>query len=119
MKQSLKSKAINAFIIAIVNALFNWVRVWNNGAYFFILIGDQNCSDVAWSNPDNVESYGGHSIAMNPEPAALFESMRVAYDVTLEESRKNKEFEKIFQDTEFSQDGWFSDEYESPRKEKV
>ena len=47
-KQSIKSKAINAFVTAIVRTLFGWVEKWDNDSFFFIVFGDKTCTDVAW-----------------------------------------------------------------------
>ena len=55
-KKSLKSSAIDIIITAIINALYVWARRWGNNAYFYILIGDDDCQDVAWCNSDAVES---------------------------------------------------------------
>ncbi len=39
MKQSLKSKVINAVLAAFINQLYVWVRKWENDAFFFLVIG--------------------------------------------------------------------------------
>ena len=110
--QSIQSKAINAFITAIVNALFVWARQWNNNAYFFLLIGDDKCQDVAWANTDALESIAMSPVARDPKSAALYENMRVPYDIFLEESRKNAEFEKVFQEPLLDMpENWYSEEY--------
>ena len=75
-KRSFKSKAINAIITAFVNALYCWAREWGNNAYFYILIGDDTCNHAA----------------------ALSESMRVTYDIFMEESRKQDGYEEAFQE---------------------
>ena len=119
MKKSIFSKAINAFVIAFVNALMNWVEQWENGAYFFLIIGDNNCSDVAWKNPTNIESYGAHSIACEPRAAALFESMQVTVDMMLEDEQNDEDYRKELQDPELMEQAWYSHEYtESRQKSK-
>ena len=110
MKKSIKSKAINAFITAIINALYVWAREWGNNAYFYILIGDDTCNDVAWHNSDAIETIAMSPVAHNPKAAALFETMRVPYDLQLEDSRKDPKFEKIFQEPLQSQEEWYSEE---------
>lgn len=110
-KQSIKSKAINAFISAIVNALYVWARTWGNNAYFYLLIGDDKCQDAAWSNADAVESIATTPVANNPKAAALFETMHVLYDIQLEDNRKNPEFEKIFQEEFNAPEAWYSEEF--------
>lgn len=110
-KQSIKSKAINAFVTAIVNALYVWARSWGNNAYFYLLIGDDKCQDVAWHNADAIESIATMPVVSHPKAAALFESMRVPYDLLLEESRKDEEFEKTFQEEFNAPEAWYSDEY--------
>jgi len=107
-KKSLKSKAINAFITAIVNALYVWAREWGNNAYFYILIGDENCNDVAWHNADAIETIATTPVISNPKAAALFETMRVPYDVDLEDYRKDPEYEKIFQEPLNAPEAWYS-----------
>ena len=116
MKKSIFSKAINAFVIAFVNALMNWVEQWENGAYFFLLIGDNNCSDVAWKNPTNIESYGAHSIACEPRAAALFESMQLTVDLMLEDEQDNKEYQNELQDPALLEQAWYSHEYAESRQ---
>lgn len=110
-KKSLKSKAINAFITAIINALYVWARQWNNNAYFYLLIGDDNCQDVAWSNSDALETIATTPVVCNPKAAALFETMRVPYDVQLEDYRKDPEYEKIFQEESNTPEAWYSKEF--------
>lgn len=109
-KKSLKSKAINAFITAIVNALYVWARQWNNNAYFYLLIGDDKCQDVAWFNSDAIETIATSPVISNPKAAALFETMRVPYDVMLEDYRKDPEYEKVFQEEFNTPEAWYSDE---------
>ena len=110
-KKSFKSKAINAIISAIVNALYVWAREWGNNAYFYILIGDETCNDVAWHNADAIETVAMSPVAHNPKAAALFESMTVPYDIFLEDNRKNEKFEKAFQEPMLAQENWYSEEF--------
>ena len=110
-RKSLKSKAVNAFITAIVNALYVWARHWGNNAYFYILIGDDKCQDVAWHNADAIETIATTPVVCNPKAAALFETMRVPYDVQIDEYRKNPEFEKVFQEPSNTPETWYSEEY--------
>ena len=110
-KQSIKSKAINAFITAIVNALYVWARSWGHNAYFYILIGDDKCQDVAWHNADAIETIATTPVVSHPKAAALFETMRVPYDVLLEDYRKDEKFEKAFQEPSNLPEAWYSDEY--------
>ena len=111
-KQSFKSKAINAIITAFVNALYVWAREWGNNAYFYILIGDDTCNDVAWHNADALETVAMSPVAHDPHAAALFETMRVPYDIFLEESRKDPEYEQAFQEPSNSPEDWISLESE-------
>ena len=107
-RKSIRSKAINAFISAIINALYVWAREWGNNAYFYILIGDETCNDVAWCNSDAIETIAMSPVAHNPKAAALFESMRVPYEIFLEDNRKDPEFEKIFQEPLLTPEEWES-----------
>ena len=111
-KKSLKSSAIDIIITAIINALYVWARRWGNNAYFYILIGDDDCQDVAWCNSDAVESIATTPVISNPKAAALFESMRVPYDVLIEDARKDPEYEKIFQEEFNKPEAWYSEEVE-------
>jgi len=104
--------AINAFVAAIINALYVWASKWNNNAYFFILIGDNNSQDVAWANANAVEANGLGIVADCPEAAALFECMKVPFDLYLEDNRKDKKFEATFQDPILKPEGWHSEEYD-------
>jgi nicotinic acid mononucleotide adenylyltransferase len=110
-KKSFKSKAINAIISAIVNALYVWAREWGNNAYFYILIGDDKCQDVAWHNSNAIETIATIPVANDPKAAALFESMTVPYHIFLEDNRKNEKFEKAFQEPLLALENWYSEEF--------
>ena len=88
-QQSIHSKAINAFITAIVNALYVWASKWNNESFFFLVIGDKECTDVAWSNINGAACDGAIAISMSPETAAAFEILHTSVDMLVEDTIKD------------------------------
>ena len=112
MKKSIKSKAVDVFVSAIINALYVWARKWGKNAYFYILIGDDSCQDVAWSNTQAVEENAIFPVVCNPKAAALFENLRISYDLLVEEHLKDPEYDKVFQEpTIETHEGWYSEEF--------
>lgn len=115
MKQSFKSKAINAVISAIVRTLRGWAEEWGNNAYFFLVIGDKNCSDVAWYNTKGLARNGAFTVASFPQSAAAFVDLNTSCDILIDEQLKNKEFCKVYGNITCTKDnyGWFSIETET------
>ena len=109
-QQSFKSKVINAFLSGLINGLYQWAAQWD-GAYFFIVVGDEQCHDVAYFNHEALESVGGMSIASNPKIAAMFDRMRVPYDLFLEDYVKDEDYKKSLEFGEVPNAGWNSDEW--------
>ena len=113
-KKSSKSKAINAVLTAIIRTLLGWVEEWDNDAFFFLVIGDKTCVDVAWSNTESLECDGAIAVASNPKTAGAFYNLSTSVDLLIEENVKDKEFNDVFQETSPSKEdtGWFSIENE-------
>ncbi len=87
--QSIQSKAINAFVTAIINALFVWARQWNNDAFFFIIIGDKNCTDVAWHNTNGLTCDGAIAVSISPKTVAAFDDLKTGVDILVEDAIKD------------------------------
>ena len=115
MKQSFKSKVINAVLAAIINQLFVWTRHWGNDAFFFIIIGDKTCTDVAWYNTEDLTCNGALAVTSSPRSAGAFQNLAECCDILMDEQLKNETFRKIFEKTTCAKDddGWYSDEAES------
>ena len=113
-KQSFKSKVINAVLAAIINQLFVWARKWENDAFFFIVIGDKYCSDVAWYNTENLACNGSFAVTSSPQSAGAFQDLATSCDILMETQLKNEVFRTIFENTTCAKDnnGWYSDECE-------
>ena len=114
-KQSFKSKAINAVIAAIVRTLLGWAEEWGNDAFFFLVIGDKTCTDVAWHNTDDLACNGAWAITRDVPAAGAFQDIVTSFDLLIEEQLKEDEqFKKAFEQTSPSKldSGWFSNEYE-------
>lgn len=112
MKQSFKSKAINAVISAIVRTLLGWAEEWGNNAYFFLIIGDKNCSDVAWYNTEDLNCNGAFTVSSFPQSAGAFQDLAVSCDILMENHLKDEKFRKVLDNTTCAKDnnGWFSSE---------
>ena len=117
MKKSFKSKAINAVITAIVRTLLGWAEEWGNDAFFFLVIGDKNCTDVAWYNTEDLACNAALAITTDPRSAGAFQDLATSVDTLLEERLEEEDFKKVFQDTmpEKHANGWFSMEMETPK----
>ena len=113
-KKPFKSKAINAVLTAIIRTLLGWAEEWGNDAFFFLVIGDKTCVDVAWSNTESLECDGAIAVAGNPKTAGAFYNLSASVDLLIEENVKDKEFNDVFQETSPSKEdtGWYSIENE-------
>jgi hypothetical protein len=111
-KQSFHSKAINAVITAIVRVLLGWAEEWGNDAFFFLIIGDKTCTDVAWHNTENLSCEGALALVENgPKVAGAFQDIETSFDILLEDRLKdNEDFRKEFEKSSPSKDdqGWYS-----------
>lgn len=109
-KQSFKSQAINAVLTAIIRTLLGWAEEWGNDAFFFLVIGDKTCTDVAWSNTDQLACDGAIAVADDPQAAGAFQNLSTSVDILLEDRLKNEKFKSVFQETSSSSDdnGWYS-----------
>ena len=109
-KKSFKSKAINAVITAIIRTIFGWVEEWGEDAFFFLVIGDKTCTDVAFYNTENLSCEGALAVTSNVETAGAFFNLAGSADILLEEPFKEDDFRKEFENTSPGKDkqGWFS-----------
>ena len=114
-KQSFKSKAINAVIAAIVRTLLGWAEEWGNDAFFFLVIGDKTCTDVAWRNTDDLACNGAWALTRNVPVASAFQDIATSFDLLIDEQlQENEQFKKAFEEASPSKSdsGWCSYEYE-------
>ncbi len=109
-RKSIMSRAINAALTAIIRTIFGWVEEWGNDAFFFLVIGDKNCTDVAWYNPEQLSCDGALAIAGCLESVAAFQDLATSVDILNEDNLKNEDFRKKFELTSPSKDnnGWHS-----------
>ena len=110
MKKSFKSKAINAVLSAIVRTVLGWVEEWGNDAYFFLIIGDKNCTDVAWYNSEQLACDGALAVSDSVETAGVFATLSDGFNLLVEDKFKDENFTKTFEMTAPSRDdhGWIS-----------
>lgn len=88
----------NAFLKFVITPLLRWTDEDNEKQnFFFLVIGNEYVTDVAFSNPEKLIVNAGMAIAIMPETAAMFEGIRTSYDIQLEDSLKDPDFEKAFQ----------------------
>ena len=113
-KKSFKSKAINAVLTAIIRTILGWVEEWGNDAFFFLVIGDKSCVDVAWSNTEDLACDGAFAIASDPKTAGAFYNLSCSVDLLIDDNVKDKEFDAVFQDAipDKKDSGWGSFELE-------
>ena len=116
MSKSFKSKAINAVLTAIINTLIGWAKAWSNGAYFFIVIGDNISTDVAWYNTQNLAIEGAWTLANDIKAACAFADLSGSMNILLEDKLKDEEFRKEYELSMPEEDnvGWVS--YEKTTK---
>ena len=109
-KKSFKSKAINAVLTAIIRTLFGWVEEWGEDAFFFLVIGDKTCTDVAYYNTENLSCEGALAVTDSVETAAVFMNLAGSADILLDDRLKEDDFYKEFEKTSPGKDkqGWFS-----------
>lgn len=119
-------KLTNEFLVHVIEPLMQWViNDDDKQNFFFIVIGTENVVDVAFANTEKLFSDGAMQIALYPETAACFEGMKVTYDLMLEESRKDPEFEKKFRDLDLMdidkecERHWFSDDLAQPGEDGI
>ena len=109
-KQSIKSKAINAFATAIVRTLFGWVEKWGDESFFFIVFGDKTCTDVAWYNTDQLACDAALAITCDPKAAGAFSNISTSVEILMEDALKNAKFKEAFEKTDLDdpKEGWVS-----------
>jgi len=119
-KQSFKSKAINAVISAIVRTLLGWAEEWSDDAFFFLVIGDKTCTDVAWHNTEDLSCDGALAITEFVESAAAFQDLATSVDVLIRDRLEEDEFRKAFENTYPQKDkqGWCSYELDENQEQK-
>ena len=118
-KQSIKSKAINAFVTAIVRTLFGWVEKWGNDSFFFIVIGDKNCTDVAWYNTEKLACDAAFTIAYDPDAAGAFSNISTSVELIMKNALNDEKFKEAFEKNSMDdlKEGWISCE-DDPECEK-
>ena len=119
-KQSIKSKAINAFATAIVRTLFGWVEKWGNDSFFFIVFGDKNCTDVAWYNTEKLACDAAFAIAYDPDAAGAFSNINTSVELIMENALNDEKFKEAFEKTGLDdpKEGWISYEEDPDCKQE-
>jgi hypothetical protein len=110
-RKSFKSRAINAVLTAIIRTLFGWVEEWNNDAFFFIVIGDKTCTDVAYYNTEKLAEDGAYAVTEQVETAAAFQDLATSFDILVGfRLDEDEDFRKKFELTmpEKDKQGWYS-----------
>ena len=105
-------KASDTFIKFVVLPLIQWAAE-DSDRYFFIVIGDRNICDVAWSNTDLLAVDGALAVSNDPDAAAVFEFIETTFDIQMEENLKDDAFNTLFQQHQspsIEDNGWFSGE---------
>ncbi len=110
-RKSIMSRAINAALTAFIRTIFGWVEEWGNDAFFFLVIGDKNCTDVAWYNPEQLSCDGALAISADPRSAAAFCDMNTGVELLMEDNLKENKFKEDFEKLQLPenyQNGWYS-----------
>ena len=93
MKKTIKNalmQATNTLFTFIITPLMRWAQE-NPDAFFFIVIGDKQKTEVAWANTDGLQLNGAYTIGNIPEAAGAFLDIESGVDLFVEENVKNNE----------------------------
>ena len=92
-----------------IGAICNWVKKVSGG-YFFIVIGDDKVSHVAWANAEKLALHGAIAISSEFKSVAALQTIQVGVDFLTEEENLSPEYKKERDENCMVDvpDGWFS-----------
>ena len=69
----------------------------NRGTFFFLVIGNEKQTDVAFANSTGLACEGAAAILEDPTTAAAFSAIATSFDCGINDKVKDKEFDDIYQ----------------------
>ena len=69
----------------------------NRGAFFFLVIGNEYQTDVAFANTMGLSCEGAAAILEDPTTAAAFSAIATSFDCGINDTIADKEFDEIYQ----------------------
>lgn len=82
----------------------------NRGSFFFLVIGNEHQTDVAFANSMGLACDGAAAILEDPTTAAAFSSINTSFECGIHDKVEDKEFNEIYQTSmpETDDQCWFS-----------
>ena len=68
----------------------------NRGSFFFLVIGNEHQTDVAFANSMGLACEGAAAILEDPTTAAAFSAIATSFDCGINDKVKDKEFDDIY-----------------------
>ena len=69
----------------------------NRGTFFFLIIGNEHQTDVAFANSMGLACEGAAAILENPTTAAAFSNIATSFDCGIDDKLADKKFNEIYQ----------------------
>ena len=71
----------------------------NRGSFFFLVIGNEKQTDVAFANSMGLACEGAAAILEDPTTAAAFSAIATSFDCGINDKIADKEFNEIYQNS--------------------
>ena len=71
----------------------------NRGAFFFLIIGNEHQTDVAFANSMGLSCEGAAAILEDPTTAAAFSAIATSFDCMIDDKIADKKFDEVYQKT--------------------
>ena len=71
----------------------------NRGMFFFLIIGNEHQTDVAFANSMGLSCEGAAAILEDPKTAAAFSAIATSFDCMIDDKIADKKFDEIYQKT--------------------
>lgn len=94
----MKSFAVELLAKFIIIPLMEAISA-HRGMYFFLVIGNEHQTDVAFANSMGLSCEGAAAILENPTTAAAFQNIATSFDCGIEDKMKDKDFNEIYQNS--------------------
>ncbi len=69
----------------------------NRGTFFFLVMGNEHQTDVAFANSMGLSCEGAAAILENPTTAAAFSNIATSFDCMIDDKLADKKFNEIYQ----------------------
>lgn len=91
----MKTFAVDVLAKFIVIPLMEAVAA-NRGAFFFLIIGNEHQTDVAFANSMGLSCEGAAAILENPTTAAAFSNIATSFDCMIDDKLADKKFNDVY-----------------------